>query len=157
MVHIYLFIKIDFSIMLLSCLRGRISLACLCEPPAGKICASPSLFFFLNKVNHLQQGTVFLLFFLFLLKVSDKIFSPWFLNWWNPWRFALCGSFNGCGFRSLFHFAAFNRNLANQIQTARGVAGSWPYLEFPLQWRTWRSRPKPSLQICRAPAVFTRD
>lgn len=59
------------------------SLACLCEPPAGRVCVSPSLLFSLNKVNHLQQGTVFLLFFLFLLKVSDKIFSPWFLNWWN--------------------------------------------------------------------------
>lgn len=25
----------------------------------------------------------FFVIFLFLLKVSDKIFSPWFLNWWN--------------------------------------------------------------------------
>lgn len=69
------------------------------------------------------RDSFFFLLLLFLLKVSDKIFSPWFLNWWNPWRFALCGSFNGCGFRSLFHFAAL---LTGSSRTKYRQQGAWP-------------------------------
>ncbi len=41
----------------------------------------------------------------------------------DPWRFALCGSFNGCGFRSLFHFAAL---LTGTLRAKYRQWGAWP-------------------------------
>ncbi len=75
----------------------------------------------------------------------------------DPWRFALCGSFNGCGFRSLFHFAALltGTSRTNTDSEGRGRIMALFGVSTSVANLALEAKAKPT-DLLRACSIYTR-